>query len=293
MVMNTRKLVNEFILSRRSQGLTASSMVWYTSMLGRFTRAYTVLPQAPGAIEGFLGSIAGSDETRHGYYRAVSSFYRWTCRRQGITNPMTEITAPRRRKKTLYYLTTAELSALIALPMPDRERALISLLVDTGVRIGEALRLAREDVQQEYIIVDGKTGQREVPISQEVRELLLSLAPKGHLFFGTKGPLGYTGAFHVVRKALRRVGVRTNKWGPHVLRHSFGRQYILAGGDLVSLQRILGHSNISTTRIYADLDLRDILVQHHKFSPLRGALAGAQSVLWTRSSTELPLVSRN
>jgi integrase/recombinase XerD len=291
--MNTRNPVNDFILSRRSRGLAPSTVIWYTSMLGRFARAYKVLPEAPGAIEGFLGSIAGSDETRHGYYRAVSSFYRWTSRRQGFTNPITPDMAPRRRKKTLYYLTTAELSALLALPMPPRERAIISLLVDTGIRIGELLRLAREDVQEEYIIVDGKTGQREVPISEEARELLLSLVPKGHLFFGTKGQLGYTGAFHIVRKALRRVGVRTNKWGPHVLRHTFGRQYILAGGDLVSLQRILGHSNISTTRIYADLDLRDILVQHHKFSPLRGALAGAQSVLWTRSNTELPLVSRN
>lgn len=291
--MNTRNLVNEFILSRRSKGLRPGSIIWYTCMLGRFTRAYKVLPQTPGAIEGFLGAIEGSDETRHGYYRAVRCFYRWTCRRQAIADPMVEMQAPRRRKKTLAYLTTAELSALIALPMAPRERALISLLVDTGVRISEALGLAREDVQEETIIVDGKTGQREVPLSSEVRELLLSLAPKGHLFFGTKGQLGYTGAFHIVRNALRRVGVRTNKWGPHVLRHTFGRQYILAGGDLVSLQRILGHSNISTTRIYADLDLRDILVQHHKFSPLRGALAGAQSVLWTRSNTELPLVSRN
>jgi integrase/recombinase XerD len=163
---------------------------------------------------------------------------------------------------------------LLALPLNPRDKVLILLLVDTGIRIGEALNMTFGDIQDTFILVNGKTGEREVPISPDVRELLLNLGQRGHIFKGTKGPLQQSGAYRVVKKTFQLAGIPAKKWGAHTLRHTFGRQYIMAGGDLVSLQRIMGHANISTTRIYAELDLRDITIQHHKFSPIRTAQAG-------------------
>jgi site-specific recombinase XerD len=52
------------------------------------------------------------------------------------------------------------------------------------------------------------------------------------------------------------------------VRHTFGRLYIMAGGDVFSLQRVLGHRSISSTRRYVDMDLRDVQVQHERFSPI-------------------------
>lgn len=175
-------------------------------------------------------------------------------------------------------LSVPELGCLLAAPLQRRDRALVELLVDTAVRATEAISLEREDILDETIMVCGKTGQREVPISASVRRQLLALCPDDRqvIFLGTKGSLSRSTAYRIIRRALASAGISGKKVGPHVLRHTFGRQYIMAGGDLVSLQRIMGHADIKTTRIYAELDLRDVTHQHHRFTPLKSALVAAQ-----------------
>ena len=291
--MKTRKLLDEFIISLRSKGDRPCTITWYKSIIGRLAKTYKELPESVGPIEGFMGASEISLESRRSTIRALRAFYRWTKKRYKTKNPMLQVAMPSRRRQTIYYLSAAELCILIALPMSPRDKILIMLLVDTGIRIGEALNLTREDIMDEVILVNGKTGQREVPISAEVRDQLRQLPNRGYLFHGTKGRLGQTGAYHIVRKALKRAGVHAKKWGAHTLRHTFGRQYILAGGDLVSLQRILGHASVRTTQIYADLDIRDITNQHTRFTPLRSALAGSQGILWSRQDTQVPTVSKN
>lgn len=278
--MNARAAIAEYLGSCRARNLAPRTITWYGFLLGKFNGEFTDLPADPAAVERFLGGVAGGDETRHGYYRALRAFYRWAVERHQVADPMNRIAAPRRRKKTRQYLSTEETGWLLATPMEPRDRALVILLLDTGIRIGEALNLVAADILGDVLLVDGKTGQREVPVSPEAREQLLQLADRGPIFRGMKGKMTASGAYRVVRNALARAGITTRKRGPHVLRHTFGRLYILAGGDLVSLQRILGHSNIKTTEIYAELDLRDITAQHHRFSPLKTALAGAQAGLW-------------
>lgn len=272
--MTTRTLICEFLASRKARGLSPKTIAWYRALLEPFSRMCPSLPQDPGTIEGFLGALNASDETRHGYYRALRAFYRWISRRRGMPNPMDDIGAPRRRKKTPWSLTVAELGFLLAIPLSPRDRALVDLLVDTGVRVTEAVNLVRDDILEETIIVSGKTGEREVPISRETKEQLLSLG-ESPIFQGTRGRLTRSGAYRIVHLALKKAGIPARKWGPHTLRHTFGRQYIMAGGDLVSLQRILGHSDIKTTRIYVELDLRDVTIQHHRFTPLKLALRGS------------------
>ncbi len=276
--MRTEKAISAFLGSCRSKNLSPRTIEWYRGILRRFEGVFRILPTKPEPIEDFLGALEGSAETRHGYFRGLRVCYRFTWARQGlekrgIPNPMAEISAPRRLKKAPRSLTMAELGYLLLIPLAPRDRALVNLLIDTGVRIGEAISLARDDIQEESIIVMGKTGEREVPISPETREQLLGLIVQNRqLFQGTKGPMTRSGGYRIIRLALRAAGISGKKCGPHVLRHTFGRQYIMAGGDLVSLQRILGHSDIKTTRIYAELDLRDVCHQHHRFTPLKTAL---------------------
>jgi len=280
--MNTRTLINEFLTSGRARGLATATISWYACLLGKFCRRWKELPEDPAMVEAFLGELAAGAETRHGYFRALRAFYRWAAARHGVKDAMLQLVAPRRRPRVPYSLTLAELGWLLAAPASLRDRALVNLLVDTGLRIGEALNLAREDIQEDIILVDGKTGEREVPLSGETRRLLQELVHHGPIFLGTKGRMTKSGAYQVVKTALARAGINARKHGPHTLRHTFGRQYIMAGGDLVSLKRILGHTNIKTTEIYAELDLRDITAQHRRFTPLKSALAGAQAVLWSR-----------
>ena len=66
------------------------------------------------------------------------------------------------------------------------------------------------------------------------------------------------------------------KLGPHRLRHPFGKIFLICGGDLRSLQAIMGHADIETTQKYASLNLNDITQKHRQFSPLGAAQLSAQ-----------------
>jgi site-specific recombinase XerD len=151
------------------------------------------------------------------------------------------------------------------------------------VRAGEVCSLLKHNIKQETIIVNGKTGWREVPISDETRNLLLQLAAAStddHVFHGHKGPITRHLIYEIVRRHMQRVGIKRPKMGPHRLRHAFGKNYLVDGGDLRSLQEILGHADIKTTEKYASLNLTDIIKKHRKFSPLRAAHAAAQESLF-------------
>jgi len=162
-----------------------------------------------------------------------------------------------------------------------RDKALLTLLIDTGVRATELATLKWADISRYTILVEGKTGQRELPVSPETQRLLLSLPHEGpHVFYGRKGELTRTGVYRIVRKHMVKAGISGPKQGPHRLRHSFGKSYLVAGGDLRSLQSIMGHANISTTEKYASLNLEDIITKHHRFSPLRAVHAAAQESLF-------------
>jgi integrase/recombinase XerD len=279
-MLTTVKAVQGFLSHCRARGLSPRTITWYQYLLMGLAREQRQLPTRPDRIEHFLGQAGISDELRHGRYRALRAFYSWASQRLGVPNPMTAISAPRKRKKLPRSLSLVELGWLLLAPLSRRDRTMIMLVLDNGIRIGELVGLDREDIGEDTIFVSGKTGQREVPVSQEIRRQLLELARSGPLFRGPKGRLTTSGAYQAIRKALTRAGISGKKLGPHTLRHTFGRQWIVAGGDLVSLQRILGHASISTTRIYAELDLGDVLAQHRRFTPLRWAASASQGQFW-------------
>jgi hypothetical protein len=75
---------------------------------------------------------------------------------------------------------------------------------------------------------------------------------------------------------MEKAGISGPKLGGHRIRHAFGKGYLVSGGDLRSLQELMGHSDITTTQKYASLNLNDTIRKHHTFSPLRAARAAAQ-----------------
>jgi hypothetical protein len=83
---------------------------------------------------------------------------------------------------------------------------------------------------------------------------------------------------------MEKAGIRGPKLGPHRIRHAFGKNFLVEGGDLRSLQEIMGHTDIKTTQKYATLNLTDIIKKHRKFSPLRAAHAAAQQGFFEKDS---------
>ena len=281
--MTTEEALCEFIASRIAANLSPATIGWYKDRLLPFTRSCRTLPRRPEPVECFLTTIQGSSETKFDVYRALKTFFRFIGSRHRIPNPMDAIKPPRRPKTLMPTLEIGELMRLLHSAESPRDRAIITLLVDCGARAGEVCSLLKHNIKQETIIVHGKVGWREVPISEETKRLLLQAAatsPDDYVFHGHKGPITRHLIYAIVRQALEKAGIKGPKLGPHRLRHAFGKNFLVQGGDLRSLQEIMGHADIETTQKYATLNLTDIIKKHQKFSPLRAAHAAAQESLF-------------
>lgn len=151
-----------------------------------------------------------------------------------------------------------------------RVHGLALLIADTGLRLSEALSLTRSDVDLNSMLVTvrcGKGGKaRVVPMSVVGRKVTFKwLTCHEHdLIFCTRDGLPWTKrnalrSFKLLCEELGIKGVRTS-W--HTLRHSFAASFIREGGDVFSLQRMLGHSTLEMTRRYVRLNTADLQAKH-------------------------------
>ena len=145
-----------------------------------------------------------------------------------------------------------------------RDAALLTLLYGAGLRISEALGLKRGDVPLgETLTVLGKgRKERSVPVLPLVATALddyaaqipFTGAPSSPLFLSRRGlPMSAREAQGLMQRLRGRLGL-PEKATPHALRHSFATHILQGGGDLRSVQELLGHASLSTTQIYTAMD---------------------------------------
>jgi integrase/recombinase XerD len=285
--MRTELALQEFLASRIAANLSPATISWYEDRLLPFAKSCPTLPRRPEPIEAFLATVQGSPETKFDVYRALKTFFKFISSRHRLPNPMDAIKPPRRPRTLMPTLEIGELMRLLHSAQDPRDRAILTLIMDNGVRAGEVCSLLKHNIKQETVVVCGKTGWREVPISEETRRLLLqvaTLSPDDYVFHGHKGPITRHLIYAIVREHMEKAGIKGPKLGPHRIRHAFGKNYIVEGGDLRSLQEIMGHADIKTTEKYATLNLTDIIKKHRKFSPLKAAHAAAQESFFDKDS---------
>ena len=272
----TRQVVDDFIKAKKD--LSPATIRWYEYHFRPFILEYSELPLKPEPIEQHVFAISSTPEYQAGRFRALRALYHFLERRQrlpvdpqwGVINPFRQLTAPRIPKKLPASLDMGELQALIDVCKSPEEQALIALLADCGLRVGELVSLTREKIQDDFILVKGKTGERQVSISPELRDILLALVPSGPIFLNPWGQaFKEDGIYYQIKGLLKRAGIKKRHMGPHLLRHTFGRQSIAAGADLVTVQKMMGHSTIITTRIYTELSGAEVHKRHQETSPLK------------------------
>ena len=158
-----------------------------------------------------------------------------------------------------------------------RDKALLTLLYGCGLRISEALALNRKDIPHDSIIrITGKGGKtRLVPVMKAVQTQLqhyLSLCPfsgddSTALFLTIKGqrltPRPVQAMVAHIRKLLNLPKTVT----PHALRHSFATHLLEGGGDLRTIQELLGHASLATTQLYTEVDSERLLKNYSKAHP--------------------------
>lgn len=281
--MRTQMAVNDFILSRKALKLSPRTVDWYNHKLSAFARAYQELPETPYQVEEFLTGING-EHNAHGYYRALKAFYRFLRKRYQITNPLDLVAMGRPRKTDKPTLEPDQLFGILHAATRLRDRAILTLLMDTGMRASELAGLKKQHILTEEVKVFGKTGWRNVPISDDSRRLLITLISQNgnddYVFHGERGPLGRRGVYRIVREYMSKAGIDKPKLGPHRIRHAFAKNYLMNGGDLHSLKEIMGHASITTTEEYLKYANREIIRKHHQFTPLRSAYAAAQGSMF-------------
>jgi integrase/recombinase XerD len=280
--MKTTQIVEPFLNSAAARSLSFLTVAGYRSMLERFARHCPELPEKPGSIESFLAGLTGSPQTKLSYFGLLRSLFNFAHERYSLPNAMASLKAPRCPKKKMPTLEPEEALKFLTSATSLRDRTLLTLLLDTGVRSSEARTLRQNGIKTSTVVVQGKCGQREVPISEQTRRLLLSLIDQDgqheYVFQGYKSrPLSRQAIYNIVKQHMIRAGIAGPKLGAHRLRHTFGKTYLVAGGDLRSLQGILGHANLSSTETYTSLNQSDIITKHHQFTPLRVIQGAAQA----------------
>lgn len=284
--MNTDELVTAFLRSRRNAHLRPATIEWYQQILPRMAAAVgeTATTQA---LEDFIGS-APSPETARNWLRAVRALYNWAERSDALDmpNPARNVTKPRGRANLPRVLRGSELVAIYRAAQADPvDLAAFTILLDTGIRIGELASIRIEDIEfpldtdddadgsrrkQAFVTVRGKTGQRRVPIQPTTVRTILPIAPlTGPLFRFNGRPVVARSLMHRIRRLMLRAGITGRKIGPHTLRHTFATEYLRGGGNLHRLMMLLGHTSLYHTRIYLHLNSDDLASGHAELSPLR------------------------
>ncbi len=269
--MRTAHAARLFLDTRRSRNVSSKTIEAYEWALAKMAALYPLeLPSTSGDIEKMFRHYANfAPDSLASLWRRLLTFWRWMAVKGYAENIMQDIPPPTSRLILPRTLNTDETRQLLSCADTSRDYAILAVLLDTGIRVGELASMTRETTRSDGIRVSGKTGDRIVPISPEVLTLVERQGDQGVVWIGLRGPMTVSGLQNIVRRCMRRAGFLPPKLGPHTLRHTFGMQYILNGGDVFSLQRIMGHTKIETTMIYVNMSNALVARQHRKFSPMR------------------------
>ena len=233
----------------------------------------------PGDFRSWLAKRNAKGLSRASTARAMSTlrgFFRFLERRGLVENAsLGAVKTPKKTKSVPKAITpedaleTIEAAAALQLEpwVAKRDAAILLLLYGAGLRIGEALGLKRQkapsDDGEAMLVVAGKGGkERVVPVlpvvAAAIRDYLdacpFPLGDDDPLFVGVRGDrLNPRVVQRQMQKTRGLLGLPETAT-PHALRHSFATHLLAAGGDLRTIQELLGHASLSTTQRYTDVD---------------------------------------
>ena len=217
---------------------------------------------------------------------ALKAYFGFLYRQGWISsNPSVSLKAPKIEKKVPEILTTKEVDMRLDQPLMNtnkgiRDRAMLELLYATGIRVTELVSLKVTDVNLNgaYIHCRDENRERIIPFGAIAKSVLKDYLKKARpamvtdvnekiLFTNCNGtPMSRQGFWKLLKKYAQSAGIQSDIT-PHTLRHSFAAHMVANGADLRSVQEMLGHSDISTTQIYAKMNNSKIKEVYSKAHP--------------------------
>jgi len=281
----TQQVIDEFISARRVQRLSERTLEDYGLTLRRL--AEFVGPDTPfdsltvGQLRDFMAGLTHlSNKSLLNVHVGLSSLWTWSVDEGLCQEHLPHRIKPPKPEETVTPIFTAEeikrlLKTAEGESHKERNRAILLILVDTGIRASEMAGLTVGDILGNKLRVFGKgSKERQVPLSTRTLKALLDyLAGRGRL--PTKAPLfltegGHGMTRHGLFKIISRLGDKANvaDTHPHRFRHTFAVNYLRNGGDAISLQELLGHSTLDMVKHYVKLAATDLQEIHHRASPV-------------------------
>lgn len=220
---------------------------------------------------------------------SIKSFYYFMLKEGMVADDVSDVLkAPRITKKVPDVLSTVEVVRLLEQPAGDspkelRDKAMMELLYATGIRVTEliTLKIQNLNLQMGYIIChdSNKSNEKEriIPFGNAARTAIKKYLSSGRermlddpetefLFVNCQGqPMSRQGFWKLIKYYAKKAGIQQDIT-PHTLRHSFAAHLVENGADLHIVQEMLGHSDISTTQIYANMHhnrMRDVYTKAH------------------------------
>ncbi|MCR4787163.1 MAG: site-specific tyrosine recombinase XerD [Lachnospiraceae bacterium] len=217
---------------------------------------------------------------------SLKAFYHYLVK-EGLVDEdaATSLHAPKIEKKMPEILSMDEVVRLLEQPAGDsskeiRDKAMLELLYATGIRVTELITLKTEDVNinMGYIVCRDANKERVIPFGNEAKKALtrylsgtrgaMVADPNSEFLFANCSgqPMSRQGFWKLIKYYAKKAGIVADIT-PHTLRHSFAAHLVENGADLRSVQEMLGHSDISTTQIYAHMNHSHIKEVYAKAHP--------------------------
>lgn len=234
----------------------------------------------------FLEREGKAASTVSRYIASFKGFFEY-CYKQGVimTDPAERLKPPKVERKFPQILSVEEMKRL--LEQPDihsdkgiRDKAMLELLYATGIRVSELISLNLEDVnlEMEYVICHEKTKDRIIPFGsdakcalqkylEKTRMQMIGTEEKGQLFVNCSGqPMSRQGFWKLIKYYGEKAEIE-KEITPHTFRHSFAAHLLENGADAQSVQKMMGHSDVSAVQMYVDMQAGNVREIYKKFHP--------------------------
>jgi len=232
-------LLTKFIASRR-QGLSPRTIEFYESCLKPFVSEYELTSES---INQFLSNLTCCNAKRS-YFRALRAFCNWATREDYVDdNPITRVDQPKTSEPILPSLTVKQVEHLIKVADNLRDKCIISLFADSGMRLSELASIKASDIEWGdcTAIIWGKGDkQRRAPFTMKTAKLLKQVINQNGV-----GPNIWHIEPHGIQLMLQKLKQRTGlPCNPHTFRRTFASNLHRAGMDIEHIMRLGGWSSL-------------------------------------------------
>jgi integrase len=258
------KTIEAKIMYIESQKLARTTILAYNNTFKLLSEKFPDMPEKAYPINSFLTSFTEvSDQTVRGHYKRIKAVLKFLTRQIDFPDYLTKLIPPKLKKKQRRYWSQAELENIFLTAQPGIEKTLVYLLFFTPCRIGEIGRNPYEDkpglrinnISNNEMIVNGKTGERKYALRPAIKEMLLNLGEsnkQGIIFYNPKTDSEYTtdGLKKLFRIIVKRAGITGLKLGPHTMRHTAASLIAKDTQSALTVMSVLQQDNIATSMIY-------------------------------------------